>query len=90
LASSLVKRAGVDQKYDQRKLYASVFMSLQLVGVSTKESEVVCDEVTKLVTRFVANGSTITSLELRHFTAKELMSYNQPASYMYMHHRTLS
>jgi transcriptional regulator NrdR family protein len=90
LASSIVKRAGEDQKYDQRKLYASVFMSLRVVGTSAKESEVVAAEVTKLANRYIAKSSVVTSRELRRYTATELATYNQSAGYMYMHHRALS
>jgi hypothetical protein len=90
LASALIKRSGNEEKYDVRKLYSSIYMSLLLNCSQQKEAELVAGEVSKLATRHVLAASVCTTHELRVFSAKQLDSYNNSAAYIYTQHRALS
>lgn len=90
MSSIIVKRGGVDQKFDERKVYASVFASLVAVSTPTKEAELVATEITKIINRWLAEKSHVTSHEIRVQVAHELKDYNHLASYIYDKHRILS
>ena len=86
----IVKRDGQDQKYDEKKLYGSVYASLIACKSPHKEAELIAGEVTKLMKRWVANKSHVSSHDIRIETAKYLKDYHHLAAFIYMHHKTLS
>ena len=86
----VVKRSGEDQKFDERKLYASVYASMIACKVTHKEAELIATEITRIIKRQVTNKSHISSHVLRVETAKHLREYHHLAAYVYMHHRVLS
>lgn len=90
MLSLVIKRRDGDEKFSEKKLYASVFASLMACSVSTKEAELISEEVTKLVRRWVSNKSHVSSHDLRLEVAKHLRDYNHLAAYVYTHHRILS
>ena len=90
MLSLVIKRSGLDQKYDEKKLYASIFASLIVCHISEKEAELISAEITKLMHRWVASKSHVSSHDLRLEASKHLRDYNHLAAYVYVHHRMLS
>ena len=90
MLSLVIKRNDNDEKFNEKKLYASVYTSLIACHTTEKEAELISEEVTKLIRRWVANKSHVSSHDLRLETAKHLRDYNHLASYVYTHHRVLS
>lgn len=90
MSSIVVKRGGNDEPYDERKLYASIFISLRIVNQSEKESEVIAGEIVKILNRWLENKTHVTSHDIRRHAAIQLKEYNNVAAYVYTHHRSLS
>lgn len=90
MSSIIVKRDGVDQNYDEKKIYGSVFASLIAVSAPVKEAELIATEVTKIIKRWLAEKTHVTSHELRTQVAHALRDYNHIAAYLYAKHRILS
>jgi transcriptional regulator NrdR family protein len=90
LSSLVVKRGGEDQPFDERKLYASIFISLRIANESEKKAEIIAGEVVTLLKRWLEEKTHVTSRDIRNHAAHQLKEYNQVAAYVYTHHRTLS
>lgn len=90
MSNVVVKRGGNDEKFDERKVYASIYASLAAVSVSTKEAELVATEITKLIKRWLGEKSHVSSHEIRVHAAHALQDYNHVAAYLYSKHRVLS
>ena len=90
MANLLVKRGGTEEKYDERKIYASIYTSLLLVSTPTKEAEIIAKEIVTLVGRWTAGHAVVSSVDLRNQANLQLRSYSPGASYIYAHHRVLS
>ena len=90
MSSIVVKRNGVDQPFDERKLYASLFVSLRIAKETEKTAEVIASEVVKLLKRWLEKKTHVTSHDVRNHAAFHLQEYNPSAAYVYTHHRTLS
>jgi len=90
LSSFVVKQSGIDQPFDERKLYASIFISLRIANESEKTAEVISGEVVTLLKRWLENKTHVTSHDIRNHAAAHLKDYNKVAAYVYTHHRTLS
>lgn len=90
MSSLIVKRSGNDEAYDERKLYASLFISLRIAKESEKEAEIIASEVVKLLSRWLEKKTHVTSHDIRTHATIHLKEYNKVASYLYAHHRMLS
>jgi transcriptional regulator NrdR family protein len=90
LLNLVVKTSGDDQKYNEKKLYGSIYASLIVCHTLQKEAELIALEVTKLMRRWVMSKSHVSSKDLRIEAGKRLREYNHLAAYVYMHHRMLS
>jgi transcriptional regulator NrdR family protein len=90
LLNLVVKRGGQDEKFDEKKLYASIYASLMTCHVIDKEAKLISDEITKLVKRWATKKSHISSHDVRTQAAQHLREYNNLAAYVYVHHRMLS
>lgn len=86
----IVKRAGHSEEFDQRKLYASVFSTLRVVGVSDQEAELVSEKVVQYVEQSLASKHEVTSKDILHRATKHLRQFNEDAAYLYEHHRSVS
>lgn len=86
----VVKRTGTDQPFDERKLYASLIVSLRVSGHSEKESEVIADDITKTLSRWLGKKTHVTSHDIRLHAAHHLDEYSKLAGYIYKHHRVMS
>lgn len=86
----IVKRHGHSEKYDERKLYASIYNACVATRVSDQEAELVADKVTKLVNDWLEKKHEVTSKDITRVAANHFNSYNSTASYLYEHHRSIS
>jgi len=85
----IVKRAGHTEKYDERKLYASVYSASLAVRVPDTTAELVADKVTADVNRWLEKKHEVTSDDLRRKVSEFLDFYNHDAAYIFKHQRNL-
>lgn len=83
----IVKRKGHAEKYDQRKLYASIYAACQSVRVHGGESELVAERVCQDVEKWLDNKNEVTAEDIRIQATQHLAAYNEEAAWMYGHHR---
>ena len=90
MSSLVVKSDGNDEPFDERKLYASLFISLRIANESEKKAEIIAGEVVTMLKRWLHKKTHVTSHDVRSHAAFHLKEYNHVAAYVYTHHRTLS
>lgn len=86
----IVKRAGHNETYDSKKVYASVFAACLAVRSQANDAELIAGEVTKDVDRWVSDKQQISSHQIAQEAARSLRLYNADAAYLYEHHRDIS
>ncbi len=85
----IVKRAGHNELYEDRKLYASIFSACQSVREPSGSAELIADKVSKDMALWIEKKYEVTSNDIRHTAAAHLKAYHPDAAYMYLHHRVV-
>lgn len=87
--TSIIKRLGHNQTYDEQKLFNSVRAACLAVHTPLGEAEFTARLVTRAITPWLKLRAEITSLDVRHRAAELLHLYNPDAAYLYLHHRII-
>lgn len=85
----IVKRNGILETYDNRKVYGSIYASCLSVHEPAMAAELVAEKITKDVTSWIAGKSEVTANDVRLFAGKKLSEINPHAGYLYLHHRIM-
>lgn len=85
----IVKRAGHAEKYDNRKLYASVYSACLSVREPAGSAELIAERVVKDVDHWISHKHEVTSNDIRRQASKHLHAYHEDAAYIYHHHRVI-
>lgn len=85
----IVKRAGHEQPYDSKKLYASIYAACLSVREPVGTAEIVAAEVVESVEKWLEPKHLVTGNDLRRQAAKYLQAINPNAAYLYAHQRVL-
>jgi len=86
----VVKRAGHEEPYDERKLYASVYAAVRASGAQIEAAETLAQKVVDDVTEsFLSKKKSVTSKDIHSETAKRLHALHGRAHYLYQHHRLM-
>lgn len=85
----LVKRAGSTQKYESRKLYASIYAACLCVMEPEGSAELIAAQVANDVEHWLGHKHEVTSNDIRRQAGAALKIYQPEAAYMYMHHRVI-
>lgn len=85
----IVKRAGHSEAYDVRKLYASVYAACLSVREHPGSAELIAEEVSKEVAKWLERKHEVTSNDIRRQAAKHLTAINPDAGHIYVHHRVI-
>lgn len=86
----IVKRKGHKEKYDERKVYASVYAACLTLRMSDEEAELIAHMVSHEVSEEFRKDKEVSAHEIHKFVAKSLEKYNPDAAYMYDTHRDIS
>lgn len=86
----VVKRRGHKQKFDERKVYASVYAACLNTHMSHEEAEGVANKVASAVKDWVDNKEEVDSTEIFIKAGGELEKVNKDAAFMYTTHRDVS
>ena len=85
---SVIKRRGYKQKYDERKVYASIYAAALSCHYGERKSEKIAERVTKKINSWVKTKTNITSSEIRDQILKNIK--DEDVELMYRHHLDLS
>jgi len=86
----IVKRAGHKEKFDGRKIYASVYYACRTTEMGKKDSEKTASQVESEMNKWVRNKSAVTSDQIFREVAKKMKKHNKDAAFMYETHRDIS
>ena len=85
----VVKRHGHSEKYDARKLYASVYAACRSVREPAGSAELIAEKVVTDMDEWIATKHEVTSNDVRISAVRHLKAYHPDAAYMYLHHRVV-
>lgn len=88
--NQIVKRAGHTEKYDERKLYASMYSSLLAVRETDEAAELIAARVTEEMSGWLEKKHEVTSHDIHQHAAHHLMRYHPDAGWIYKHHKNIS
>ena len=86
----VVKRAGHEEMYDERKVYASCYYACKATHLKTHECEDICSKVVKDVNTWVAKCACVDADQIHPKVAAVLKNYNKEAAFLYDTHRDIS
>ncbi len=86
----IVKRHGVCEKYDERKVYASCYAACLSASVEHVHAEKICEKVSKEITSWVKIKKEISSDQMFKQIGKMIKKHHKPAAFMYETHRDIS
>lgn len=86
----IVKRKGHKQKFDERKIYASVYAACLSTGIQKEEAEATANLVSRELKKWIESKEEVTSDEVFKNVSAELKHLNKDAALMYTTHRDIS
>jgi len=86
----IVKRRGHRERYDERKVYASVYAACLAAGESESGAEKISAAVSRQVTRAAEEWKTVKSDQIFRLAIVELGKRSPQAVFLYENHRDLS
>lgn len=86
----IIKRKGHKQKFDERKLYASIYAACLSAHIDKEEAAATANLVTREVKKWLEGKKEISSDRIFSQAGGELGHLNKDASFMYTTHRDIS
>ena len=86
----VVKRAGYEELYDERKVYATCYYAAKATHLKTKNAEDLCSKVVKDVSNWIIKCTCVTSHQIHAQIVKSMRKYNRDVAFMYDTHRDIS
>lgn len=88
-AIDIIKRGGdrPTERFDRKKLHASVRAACLSVRCPEGEAEMVADAVCDALEQWLATRPEVTSNDLRRKATETLHRHHPEAAYLYKHHR---
>lgn len=90
LCIQIVKRRGHEERFDERKVYASVYAACLSSHVPHRQAEQIAGKVCRDINRWIDNRRGVTADQLFREITKALRHYQKDAAFMYETHRDLS
>ena len=86
----IVKRAGHNEPYDNRKLYASIYSAGLALRTPPAAAELAAENVCKSVDKWIENKHEVTSADITREAYKHFHVLHPDAAWIYKHHRNVS
>ncbi len=86
---NIIKRHGMKEKFDERKLYASIYSAAITSGYPEKKAENLADEVCSKIKKKYGKH-VVTSLDLRKAAISILKNKDKDIAFLYETHLDLS
>ncbi len=88
--TAIVKRAGHEEKFDERKVYASCYAACLSAGMKAEDAEKICEKVAGDLKKKVAKERLVSSNTIFTETVKAIKKYSKEAAFMYETHRDIA
>lgn len=83
----VVKRRGHKEKFDERKVYASVYEACHAAGLSTKQAEKMGEKTAAHIKKWMEKKEAVDAHEIHRETTRIVSTMNKDAGFMYGLHR---
>ena len=85
--TNIVKRRGKREKFDERKVYASIYSACMDCDLSPQEAERISDSITRHVEKFIEGRKKVNTTEIFGFVIQRLAKEHEAVAFMYQTHR---
>lgn len=85
----VVKRRGHTEKFDERKIYASVYEACHVDGMKTEKAEKIASAVTNATKKWAEKMDIVSSHQLHMQVVKELRKHHIDVAFMYDLHKNI-
>lgn len=82
---TIVKRKGHTEKFDERKVYGSVYAACASAHYNKLKCEAIADSITKKIKQFIKNKKRVDSLDIRKKVESELKKKEDELAFFYEH-----
>ena len=82
----VVKRQGIKERFDERKVYGSIYGACTAVNYNEKKCERIADAISKKIRRFVKKKKLVSSTDIRKTVRHELEKINKELAFFYEKH----
>ena len=86
----IVKRRGQKEKFDEKKVYGSVYWACKSSSLHGKQCESISKSVLEELKKELKNKKEVNSTRIFKFVSKALKKLHKEAAYMYESHRDVS
>jgi transcriptional regulator NrdR family protein len=86
----IIKRKGREERYDERKVYASCYAASLSAHVHKTDAEQICAKVCKEINSWLKGKPSVTSNQLFEQIAKTINQYHRDSAFMYRTHRDIN
>jgi len=86
----IVKRKGHKEKFDEKKVYGSVYWACKTAHMGNDECESVAGKVLTSLKKEIKDKSEIDSNKIFEFVGNELEKHHKDSAFMYKTHRDIS
>ena len=90
MATHIVKRKGHKEKFDEKKIYGSVYAACYVAHEDEKHCEKTAGAVSGAVKKWVSTKKMVTSHDIKGVAHKELKKRSKHAAFMYDTHLDVS
>jgi transcriptional regulator NrdR family protein len=88
--SLIVKRQGKEQKFDERKVYATCYAACFSASVKKQDAEKICEKVTHEIKKLNKMRDIVNSNTIFRQMVRAIKKHNKDAAFMYETHRDIS
>ncbi len=86
----VVKRKGHKEKFDGKKVYASVYWACKTTGIGEEQCEKISSKILKEVKKWIEKKPVVDSTEIHIFVSELLKKHDKDVAYMYSTLRDIS
>tara|TARA_Y100000310_G_scaffold331038_1_gene403885 strand:+ start:11 stop:358 length:348 start_codon:yes stop_codon:yes gene_type:complete len=86
----IVKRHGVCQRYDEKKVYGAVYYTCKSAHLKDYESEEIAGKVCSAINDWIKGKKEVDSEQIFKRITKELNKHNKDVAFMYETHTDIS
>lgn len=85
----IIKTTGIQQRYDARKVYGSVYAACFVTGMNEERCAQLAAHVSSVISMLLEKKKEVTSSYISRRVTFELKKMNKEAAFMYSTHRDL-
>ena len=83
----IVKRQGHEERFDERKVYASCYAACLSAHIKHREAERISEQVSMKIKRWIGGKRTVSSTKIHDEVARTLRAHDKNAAFMYDTHK---